>query len=172
MAVRPDPEVGYRRPGDHRRADGVVERRVFIQASPRTVWRTLHDPAATAAIYPELRLDPPSPSWPAAATTRTARTRLGLLREVVRVDSLEARPEAVFRLRITGSGFQSEWDWRLEAVAGGTRVVHAATFDPIDRWTVILVRLGRATLASQVEAHLRALKERSESAERSSSPAA
>jgi len=170
MAVRPDPEVGYRRPGDHRRADGVVERRVFIQASPRTVWRTLHDPSATQAIYPELRLDPPGPSWPAAATTRTARTRLGLLREVVRVESLEARPESVFRLRVTGSGFESEWDWRLEPVAGGTRVIHAATFDPIDRWTVILVRLGRASLASRVEAHLRALKERAESSERSSSP--
>ena len=44
MALRPDPEVGYRRPGDHRLADGRVERRVFVQASPRIVWATLHDP--------------------------------------------------------------------------------------------------------------------------------
>jgi len=163
MAVRPDPEVGYRRPGDHRRADGLVERRVFVQATPRTV---------TAAIYPELRLDPPGPSWPAAATTRRARTRLGLLREIVRVESLEARPEATFRLRVTGSGFESEWNWRLEPVAGGTRVIHAAMFEPIDRWTSILVRFGRASLASRVETHLRALKERAELAERTSNPAA
>jgi carbon monoxide dehydrogenase subunit G len=166
MAVRPDPEVGYRRPGDHRRADGIVERRVFVQASPRTVWTTLHDPAATTVIYPELRLGPASPSWPAAATTRTARARLGLLREEARVESLEARPESTFRLRVTGSGFESEWTWRLEPVAGGTRVIHSATFEPIDRWTIILLRLSRASLSSRVEAHLRGLKERAEQAER------
>ncbi|HET7167862.1 MAG TPA: SRPBCC family protein [Candidatus Limnocylindrales bacterium] len=169
MAVRPDPEVGHRRPGDHLRADRVVERRVFMQASPRTVWAVLHDPAASAALFPELRLGPAAPSWPAAATTRTASTRLGLLREAARVESLEARPESVFRLRVTGSGFESEWSWRLEPVAGGTRVIHAASFEPVDRWTVILVRLGRRSLEARVEAHLRALKERSE---RSSSSAA
>ena len=26
--------------------DGTVERRVFVHATPRTVWATLHDPAA------------------------------------------------------------------------------------------------------------------------------
>lgn len=166
MAVRPDPEVGYRRPGDHRRSDSAVERRVFVQAAPRTVWRTLHDPGATTTIYPELRLGPASPSWPAAATTRPARTRYGLLREDVFVESLEARPESTFRLRVTGSGFESEWTWRLEPVAGGTRVIHSGTFEPVDRWTDILVRLGRGSLASRVEGHLRALKERAESAER------
>ena len=169
MAVRPDPEVGYRRPGDHLRGDRVVERRVFMQASQRTVWAVLHDPAASGALFPELRLGPAAPSWPAAATTRTASTRLGLLREAARVESLEARPESVFRLRVTGSGFESEWSWRLEPVAGGTRVIHAASFEPVDRWTVILVRLGRRTLEARVEAHLRALKERSE---RSASSAA
>jgi carbon monoxide dehydrogenase subunit G len=169
MAVRPDPEVGYRRTGDHLRGDRVVERRVFMQASPRTVWAVLHDPAASAALFPELRLGPAAPSWPAAATTRTASTRLGLLREAARVESLEARPESVFRLRVTGSGFESEWSWRLEPVAGGTRVIHAASFEPVDRWTVILVRLGRRSLEARVEAHLRALKERSE---RSASSAA
>jgi hypothetical protein len=46
----------------------------------------------------------------------------------------------------------------LEPVAGGTRVIHAATFEPFDRWTGILVRLGRASLASRVEAHLHALE--------------
>ncbi len=172
MAVRPDPEVGFRRPGDHLRGDRLVERRVFIQATPRAVWASLHDPAASTILFPELRLGPASPSWPAAATTRTARARLGLLREHAHVESLEARPESVFRLRVTGSGFESEWIWRLEPVAGGTRVIHAATFEPVDRWTVILVRLGRHSLEARVEAHLRALKERAERADRPSSPAA
>jgi Polyketide cyclase / dehydrase and lipid transport len=165
MAVRPDPEVGYRRAGDHLRGDRLVERRVFVQASPRTVWASLHDPSSSSALFPELRLGPAAPSWPAAATTRTAITRLGLLRELARVESLEARPESIFRLRVTGSGFESEWLWRLEPIAGGTRVIHAATFEPIDRWTDILVRLGRRSLEARVEAHLRALKERAERAE-------
>jgi carbon monoxide dehydrogenase subunit G len=151
---------------------GAVERRVFVHASPRTVWATLHDPAATAALFPELHLGPAAPTWPAAATTRSARARLGLLRDQARVESLEARPDARFRVRVTASGFDSEWSWRLEPVAGGTRVIHAATFEPFDRWTGILVRFGRASLASRVEAHLRALKERSEEAERGSTPAA
>lgn len=139
-----------------------VERRVFVHASPRTVWATLHDPAATAALFPELNLGPAAPAWPAAATTRSARARLGLLRDAARVESLEARPDARFRLRVTASGFDSQWTWRLEPVAGGTRVIHGATFEPFDRWTGILVRLGRASLASRVEAHLRVLKERAE----------
>lgn len=150
----------------------AVERRVFVHASPRTVWATLHDPAATHALFPELHLGPAAPTWPAAATTRSARARLGLLRDLARVESLEARPDARFRLRVTASGFDSEWSWRLEPVAGGTRVIHAATFEPFDRWTGILVRLGRASLASRVEAHLRALKERAEAAERGSNPPA
>ena len=166
MAVRPDPEVGYRRAGDHLRGDRLVERRVFVQASPRVVWASLHDPSASASLFPELRLGEAAPSWPAAATTRTAVTRLGLLRELARVESLEARPESVFRLRVTGSGFESEWSWRLESIAGGTRVIHAATFEPVDRWTDILVRLGRRSLEARVETHLRALKERAERAER------
>lgn len=172
MAVRPDPEIGYRRPGDHLRGDRLVERRVFMQASPRTVWAVLHDPSVSAVLFPELHLGPAAPSWPAAATTRTARARLGLLRESARVESLEARPESIFRLRVTGSGFESEWSWRLEPVAGGTRVIHGATFEPADRWTEILVRLGRRSLEARVEAHLRALKERAERAEHSADPAA
>jgi carbon monoxide dehydrogenase subunit G len=149
---------------------GSVERRVFILAAPRTVWATLHDPAATAALFPEVRLGPAAPTWPAAATTRQARARVGLLRDTARVESLEARPESRFRVRVTASGFDSEWSWRLEPVAGGTRVIHAATFEPFDRWTGILVRLGRASLASRVEAHLRELKERAEAAQRASNP--
>ena len=154
-----------RPPGDLSES-GNVERRVFVHASPRTVWATLHDPAATQALFPELDLGPAAPAWPAAATTRFASARLGLLRDLARVESLEARPDARFRLRVTASGFDSEWSWRLEPVAGGTRVIHAATFEPFDRWTGILVRFSRAPLASRVETHLRALKERAEAAER------
>ena len=153
-------------------ADGAaVERRVFVHATPRVVWATLHDPALTGILFPELKLGPAAPAWPAAATMRTARTRLGLLRDAAWVESLEARPEARFRLRVTASGFDSEWSWRLEPVAGGTRVIHAATFEPFDRWTGILVRLGRASLASRVEAHLRVLKERAEADQRATNPA-
>ncbi len=147
-------------------SDRTVERRVFVHASPRTVWATLHDPAATNALFPELHLGPAAPAWPAAATTRSAHARLGLLRDAALVESLEARPDAKFRLRVTASGFDSQWSWRLEPVAGGTRVIHGATFDPFDRWTGILVKLGRASLSSRVEAHLRVLKERAEAAER------
>lgn len=170
MAARPDPEVGYRRAGDHRRADGVVERRVFIQATPRTVWTTLHDPAGLDALFPEVAYGPAAPSWPAAGTTRTGRARFGLLREQSRTESLEARPDTVFRMRVTGSGFHSEWSWRLEPVAGGTRVLHAGLLEPADRWAAVLVRLGRATLEARVEAHLRALKDRAEAVERSPAP--
>jgi len=141
-----------------------------VNATPREVWATLHDPALTGVLFPEVRLGPAAPPWPAAATTRSANARLGLLRDAARVESLEARPESRFRVRVTGSGFDSEWSWRLEPVAGGTRVIHAATFEPFDRWTGILVRLGRASLASRVEAHLRVLKERAETARRSVGP--
>jgi carbon monoxide dehydrogenase subunit G len=146
---------------------GMVERRVFVNATPRVVWATLHDPSQVSALFPEVQLGPAAPAWPAAATTRPGRASMGLLRDVARVESLEARPEARFRLRVTASGFDSEWSWQLEPVAGGTRVIHAATFEPFDRWTGILVRLGRASLSSRVEAHLRALKERAEAAQRS-----
>jgi len=157
---------GLRSGGHSPDSPGAVERRVFVLASPRTVWATLHDPTATRALFPELRLGPAAPPWPAAATTRSAQARVGLLRDLARVESLEARPEARFRVRVTASGFDSEWTWRLEPVAGGTRVIHAATFEPFDRWTGILVRLGRASLASRVEAHLRELKDRAEGAQR------
>jgi carbon monoxide dehydrogenase subunit G len=168
-------DAGGRAPGGRRTRvgpaeRGTVERRVFVHATPRIVWATLHDPAATAALFPEVELGPAAPPWPAAATTRSGSARLGLLRDSAHVESLEARPNARFRLRVTASGFDSEWSWRLEPVAGGTKVIHAATFEPFDRWTGILVRLGRASLASRVEAHLSVLKERAEAAQRTSNP--
>ena len=135
------------------------------------MWATLHDPAATTALFPELRLGPAAPPWPAAATTRSARARLGLLRDARRSRASRRDPSRASGSGSPASGFDSEWSWRLEPVAGGTRVIHAATFEPFDRWTGILVRLGRASLASRVEAHLRVLKERAEAAQRSSNPA-
>ena len=65
---------------------------MFVHATPRVVWATLHDPALTGVLFPELKLGPAAPAWPAAATTRSARARLGLLRDAARVESLEARP--------------------------------------------------------------------------------
>src|SRR3954454_5293591 len=173
MAEKPKPRATQGRQGTQlslSSTPGAVERRVFVMAPPRTGWATLHDQAATTALFPELRLGPALPAWPAAATTRSAQTRLGLLRDEAWVESLEARPESRFRIRVTGASFESEWSWRLEPVAGGTRVIHAATFKPLDRWTGILVRLGRASLASRVEAHLRELKARSEAVQRGPNP--
>jgi hypothetical protein len=151
---------------------GLVERRVFVNAAPRTVWAALHDPGSADALFPQLELDPPTPDWPAAAATRRARTRFGLLRDTARVESLEARPQSSFRLRVVGAGFSGELRWWFEPVAGGTRVVHASTFEPHDRWAGILVRLGRESLANRVEQHLRVLKERAEALERRQQPPA
>src|SRR4051812_8263910 len=147
------------------RTTGSVERRVFVHAAPRTVWAALHEPGNLEAIFPELRFGPATPAWPAAATTRPARARLGLLREAATVESLEARPATSFRIRVTASGFRSEWSWRLEPTAGGTRVVHAATLDPLDRWAGLLMRVGYQSLGGRVETHLRILKERAEASE-------
>jgi len=140
-----------------------VERRVYVKAPPRVVWATLHDPSRVARLFPELRLGPAGPAWPAAATVRYGRARLGFLRDETTVESLEARPLTSFRLRVTGQAFTSEWRWRLEPLAGGTRVVHDAALEPSGRISGWLIRLGRDSLGERVEAHLRALKELAES---------
>jgi len=170
MAVGTSGRAPDGRPGPSE--PGLVERRVFVNAAPRTVWAALHDPGNADALFPQLELDPPTPDWPAAAATRRARTRFGLLRDTARVESLEARPQSSFRLRVIGAGFSGELRWWFEPVAGGTRVVHAATFEPHDRWAGILVRLGRESLANRVEQHLRVLKERAEALERRQQPPA
>jgi carbon monoxide dehydrogenase subunit G len=170
MAVGTSGRAPDGRPGPSE--PGLVERRVFVNAAPRTVWAALHDPGNADALFPQLELDPPTPDWPAAAATRRARTRFGLLRDTARVESLEARPQSSFRLRVVGAGFSGELRWWFEPVAGGTRVVHAATFEPHDRWAGILVRLGRESLANRVEQHLRVLKERAEALERRQQPPA
>jgi carbon monoxide dehydrogenase subunit G len=141
-----------------------VERRVFVNAPPRAVWSALHDPSNVSALFPELRLGPAEPAWPAAAATRSGLARLGLLRDDATVESLEARPLASFRLRVTGRAFRSEWRWRLEPRAGGTRVVHDAALQPDDRIADWLIRLGRDSLSDRVEGHLRVLKEIAEAA--------
>jgi hypothetical protein len=143
-----------------------VERRTFVKAEPRIVWCALHDPANTNRLFPELRLGPAEPAWPAAAAVRRGRARLGLLRSDAIAESLEARPQSRFRLRVAGDTFESEWTWRFEPLAGGTRVVHDATFESTDRWASWLMRLGRESLAARVEAHLRELKACSEATAR------
>jgi carbon monoxide dehydrogenase subunit G len=139
-----------------------VERRVYVNAQPGQVWAALHDPANADALLPEVTNELTAPAWPAAAATRTGRARLGLLREPAVAESLEARPASRFRYRLTGEGFASEWTWTLEPTAGGTRVIHGATFEPADRLTWLFVRLGGSPLDRRVDTHLRELKERAE----------
>lgn len=140
-----------------------VERRTYVKAEPRIVWATLHDPAAQDVLYPELRLGPAAPSWPAAGATRSARLRLGLLDASVRVESLEARPESRFRTVLVGDGIRLERAWVIEPGAGGgARVLASAELMTTGRWLGGLVRLGRGSAATIVETNLRILKEMAE----------
>ncbi len=141
----------------------VVERRTYIQADPRVVWATLHDPAAQDVLYPELRLGPAAPSWPAAGATRSARLRLGLLRTSVRIESLEARPEGRYRTLAVGDGIRLERVWILEpGAAGGTRVSARADLTATGRWVGALIGIGRGSTATLIETNLRILKEMAE----------
>jgi hypothetical protein len=135
-----------------------VERRVYVKAAPRHVWAALHDADTADGLFPELALGPADPSWPAAGASRLGVLRLGLLRTNVRLESLEARPDTAFRLIVTSDEFTLEWGWRLEPLAGGTRVVHDGAFEAYDRWASLLVRLGRDSAGALADAHLRALK--------------
>lgn len=145
----------------------VIERRVYIKAPPSTVWAALHDARNAEAVHGELRLGPATGAWPAAGSVRSARLRLGVLRETATVESLEARPGARFRYRLVADDLSSEWSWSFQPLAGGTRVVHAAAVQPGSpiasaRWTGWLAGFGRDVLAGTVEAHLRGLKSVSE----------
>ena len=158
--------IGIGRPSGEERARAprrTVERRVYVRASPRTVWAALHEPAGQSILFPELNLGPAGPSWPAGGAERQGEARLGLLRVPVRVESLEARPYREFRLAVVGDGFWFEWSWLLEALAGGSRVVHAGTFSSPDRLAGFLARLGRSSFETFAEDHLRALKSQAES---------
>ncbi len=144
-------------------ASGAIERRTYVKADPRVVWSTLHDPAAQEVLYPELRLGPAAPSWPAAGATRPGRIQLGLLRATVRLESLEARPDSRFRTILVGDGLRLERSWLIEPGAGaGTRVVASAELVTFGRWTSWLVRIGRGSTATLVETNLRNLKEMAE----------
>ena len=139
-----------------------VERRVYIRATPRRVWATLHDADQLPALFAELTAGPADPSWPAAGSSRTGEAHLGLLRTAVRIESIEARPLTAFGIVVAASSFAIEWNWRMEPLAGGTRVIHEGSFETTDRWAGVLVRLGRESIDAIAEAHLRALKERAE----------
>jgi hypothetical protein len=141
---------------------GVLERLTYIQVPVRTVWATLHDPAAQDALFPELRLGPAAPSWPAAGATRSARLRIGLLVANVRLESLEARPGSRFQLILVGDGIRLQRGWFLEEVAGGTRVAGTAGLSTSGRWRGRVIALGRGSAAGIVETHLRILKEMAE----------
>jgi polyketide cyclase/dehydrase/lipid transport protein len=140
-----------------------VERRVYVRASPRRVWATLHDTKQLAALFPELTIGPADPSWPAAGSSRFGEAHIGLLRTAIRIESLEARPLTAFRIVVVAASFAIELAWRMEPLAGGTRVIHEGTFETTDRWAGVLVRLGRESIGAITESHLRALKELAES---------
>lgn len=146
---------GQPRPVPHPRA---VERRIYVSAPPAVVWTALHDPHSVGSVLSDLRLGPATGAWPAAGATRPARLRIGMLREPVTVESLEARPATSFAYRVIGESIATEWIWTLEDHAGGTRVIHVATGGVDDRWAGLLAGLGGDPLERTVEAHLRGLK--------------
>ncbi len=152
------------RPDGGRRAPGTihVERRVYVHASPLRVWSTLHDPSLLDALLAELTIGPADHSWPAAGSSRPGEAHLGLLRTAVRIESLEARPQTAFRIVVVAASFAIELGWRMEPLAGGTRVIHDGSFETTDRWAGVLVRLGRESIGALTEAHLRALKQLAE----------
>jgi hypothetical protein len=150
-----------------------VERRVWVKASPRRVWTTLHDEGSARRLFAELNLRATDPSWPAAGSAGYGDVHLGLLRTAVSVESLEARPDSAFGMAVVAPEFEIGWSWRLEPLAGGTRVIHDGWFETRDRWAGVLVRLGRESIGQLADSHLRALKELAEtSAEATAGPAA
>jgi polyketide cyclase/dehydrase/lipid transport protein len=164
------PQGGTRARDDGRRSVG---RRAWVKASPRRVWTTFHDEALLPRLLEELSLHPGDPSWPAAGSRRSGEVHLGLLRTAVVVESLEARPDTAFSVAVVAPEFEIGWSWRLEPLAGGTRVIHDGWFETRDRWAGVLVRLGRESIGQLADAHLRSLKELAEAApEAAAGPAA
>jgi hypothetical protein len=138
--------------------DAVVERRYYLNAQPGDAWTALVADENASRLYPELTLGPAESTWPAAGSSRLARLAVGLLREPVLLESLEARPGVSFHFRIVGLDVIGEFGWALEPLAGGTRVVHTAMMLPVDRWAAALARLTRRSPGERVEDHLVALK--------------
>ena len=115
------------------------------------------------ALFAELTIGSADPSWPAAGSSRTGEVHLGLLRTAVRIESLEARPEKVFRILVVAASFAIGWAWRLEPPPAGRGVIHDGWFETTDRWAG-RPRPARARIDRAItDAHLRALKERAES---------
>lgn len=140
------------------RSGRFVERRVFVDAPPEAVWRALVDPSHGSRLVPEAGLgDPLSTTWPAAGSQRRAVQRMGLLREAGRATSVEARPGTTFWIRVESPSVRTDWTWRLDPVAGGTRVVHVAAVSAPGRLAALLIRLGRRDLGTLVDDHLSAL---------------
>jgi len=138
--------------------DAVIERRYYLNVPPADAWTALVSDENAARLYPELALGPAETGWPAAGASRLARVSIGLLREPVLLESLEARPGMSFRFRVIGLDVRGELGWALEPLAGGTRVVHTAMLLPVDRWAGALARLSRRNPGDRAEDHLRALK--------------
>ncbi len=138
--------------------DAFVERRYYLNVPPHEAWAALVSDDNAKRLYPELALGPGETGWPAAGASRLARLSVGLLREPVLLESLEARPGISFRFRVIGLDIRGELGWALEPLAGGTRVVHTAMLLPIDRWAGALTRLSRRSQGDRAEDHLRALK--------------
>ena len=128
------------------------------------------DPAAQDALFPELRLGPAAPSWPAAGATRSARLRVGLLVASVRLESLEARPSTRFQMILVGDGVRFVRGWFLDEAAGGTRVAATGGLTSTGRWPAAFIALGRGSAASIVETHLRILKEMAEGSRPAAEP--
>jgi hypothetical protein len=136
----------------------VVERHYYVNAPPSEAWSALVADENASRLYPELVLGPAESTWPAAGASRLARLSIGLLREPVLLESLEARPGMSFRFRVVGLDIGGELGWALEPLAGGTRIVHTAMLLPVDRWAAALARLTRRSPGDRAEDHLRALK--------------
>ncbi len=140
------------------RSGRFEERRAFVDAPPDVVWRLLVAPVSGAALVPEAGLgEVLAASWPAAGSQRRAQQRVGLLREAGRATSVEARPGTTFWIRVESPSLRTDWTWRLDPVAGGTRVVHVAAISARGRIAALLVRLGRRDLGTMVDGHLAAL---------------
>jgi len=126
-----------------------------VDAAPEAIWRMLVDPERCAQLLPEAGLGEPwSAAWPAAGSQRGAQQRMGLLRERGRATSVEARPGTTFWLRVESPSLQTDWTWRLEPMAGGTRVIHVAALSARGRIAALLVRLGGRDLGTIVERNL------------------
>jgi Polyketide cyclase / dehydrase and lipid transport len=142
----------------------AVERRLFVDAPPASVWLALHDPGRVSDQDAILALDPAGPDWPAAGARRSAHLRLGPLPIGAQVESLEARPERRFRVGILGSTIVGERRWEVAPAAGGTRVACAVHLEGRSRIGRAVLRLERRAIGPRLEAELAALKRIAETA--------